>query len=292
MDTIPMGRLLRGLLAGGQARALLCDTTAIAQAARETHLASNVCTAALGRGLSAAALLSAAAEEETNSLTMTIKGGGPMGSLVVVSHGRKLKGYVDYPQTTIPLREDGKLDVRGVVGSEGRITVVRDLGLREPYVGQCGLMSGEIAEDVAYYCAMSEQKPSLCALGVLVNDVVLSSGGILVQPLPGCEESVLSALEFRAPVYADISAHLLEMPLETLFQEFFKGLNPTNLSVEALTYACDCSRAKMERVLLSLGREELEDMIDKQRGAEIICHFCRERHVFTEAELRTLLAQG
>ncbi len=292
MNTIPMGRLLRGLLAGGQARVLLCDTTAMAQAARETHGASNVCTAALGRGISAAALLTAAAEEETNSLTMTFKGGGPMGALVVVAHGRRIKAYADHPEITLPLRQDGKLDVGGALGKEGRLTVVRDLGLREPYIGQCALASGEIAEDVAAYCAMSEQKPSLCALGVLVSDTVLSSAGLLVQPLPGCEESVLKALELRAPVYADISAHLVEFPLETLFERFFDGLSPEILGVEALTYVCDCTREKMERVLLSLGREELTDILQTQHGAEITCHFCRSCHTFSEAELQALLDQA
>lgn len=293
MAVIPMGRILRGILMEGQARVLLCDTTAMAGASRRIHDASNVCTAALGRCISAAALLTASTEEQTNSLTMTIKGNGPAGALVVVAHGHQIKAYMDQPQVWLPLRADNKLDVGGAIGKEGRISVIRDLGLKEPYIGHCNLISGEIAEDVAMYCTTSEQQPTLCALGVLVkDDDVLSSGGLLVQPLPGCTEEVLSALEMRSPIFADVSAHLLEHPLEELFEMFFRGLAPQMLSVEALTYACDCSRDKMERVLISLGREELEDMIEKDHSAEITCNFCRTRHQFTEDALTLLLRQA
>lgn len=287
-----IGRLLRGVLAGGQARVLMCDTTAMAQAAMEDHHASRVCTAALGRGISAAALLTAAAEEETNSLTLTLSGGGPAGKLVVAAHGRRLKAYVDNPQATLPTRDDGKLDVGGALGRSGTVTVVRDLGLREPYVGQCPLQSGEVGEDVAYYCALSEQQPTLCSLGVLVADRVVASGGLLVQPLPGCDEAVLSALELRAPIYADISHHLQAERIDALFPQFFRGLDPLVLDDESLVYACDCSRERMERVLLSMGRAELEDILRTQGSAEVTCSFCRTAHRFGREELEALLLQA
>lgn len=293
MTVVPMGRILLGILMDGQARVLLCDTTAMAGAARRIHHASNVCAAALGRAISATALLTASTEEQTNSLTMTIKGNGPAGTLVSVAHGFRMKAYIDHPQVQLPLRADHKLDVGGAIGSEGRITVIRDMGLKEPYIGHCNLVSGEIGEDVASYCVTSEQIPTLCALGVLVGeDEVLSSAGLLVQSLPGCTEEVLSALELRSPIFRDISAHLLEHSIEELHEMFFRGLKPEILSVEALTYACDCSRAKMEKVLLSLGRNDLEDMIQKDHGAEISCMFCHERHQFTEEALQLLLSQA
>ncbi|MDR0928309.1 MAG: Hsp33 family molecular chaperone HslO [Oscillospiraceae bacterium] len=292
MKTTAMGRLLRGTLGGGQARVLMCDTTAMAQLARDTHHASRVCTAAMGRGISASALLFASAEEPANSMTITFKGNGPAGALVTVTRGRRIKAYIDRPEIELPLRADGKLNVGGAIGHEGRIAVVRDLGMREPYIGQCPLQSGEIADDVAYYCTLSEQQPTLCALGVLVGEKVLASGGLMVQPLPGCEEGLLSQLELRAPVYQDISAHLAERPLEELFFNFFRGLSPELLETEALAYGCDCNRARMERVLVSLGKEELTDMIETQHGAEITCHFCRNAHKFSEGELRDLLAQA
>lgn len=292
MKTVAIGRLVRGVLKGGQARFLLCDTTAMVQLARDTHGASNVCTAALGRAISATAMLTAAAEEEANSLTLTIKGDGPAGALVTVAHGRQLKAYIDHPEVELPLRADGKLDVGGALGKNGRLTVVRDLGMREPYVGQTPLQSGEVAEDVAYYCTMSEQQPTLCALGVLVGENVLSSGGLIVQPLPGCEESTLEALELRAPVFADISAHLAESTPEALALDFFRGLEPEIIADEALQYACDCSRERMERVLISLGREELTDIIEKDHGTELTCNFCRESHRFSEEALKALLSQA
>ncbi|MDL2317541.1 Hsp33 family molecular chaperone HslO [Eubacteriales bacterium OttesenSCG-928-A19] len=292
MKTMAMGRLLRGILMNGQARVLLCDTKDMVQAARETHQASRVCTAALGRAISGVAMLTAAAEEEANSVTMTIKGGGPAGSLVAVAHGRSIKAYIDHPQIELPPKADGKLDVGGALGKDGRLTVVRDLGLREPYVGQTPLQSGEVADDLAYYCTMSEQQPTLCALGVLAGDMVLSAGGLIVQPLPGCEEETLSALELRAPIYAGISAHLAESTPEQLFESFFRGLSPEIIADETLAYTCDCSRERMEKVLISLGREELDDMISRDHGAEITCYFCREQHKFDENELRQLLKQA
>lgn len=292
MSIVPMGRLLRGTLCHGEARVLMCDTTLLAEAARTIHSASNVCAAALGRGISGVALLTAAAEDAANSITMTLNGGGPAGALVVVAHGRRLKAYIDHPGISLPLRGDGKLDVGGALGSEGRITVIRDMGLRDPYIGQCAVRSGEVAEDIAYYCTVSEQQPTLCALGVLVSDEVLSSAGLLVQPLPGCGEETLSQLELRAPVFSDVSAHLLEKPLEPLFEDFFRGLSPEVLAIEALSLSCDCTREKMERVLLSVGREELLDMIETQHGAEITCNFCQTRHTFSEGELMRLLERA
>ena len=172
------------------------------------------------------------------------------------------------------------------------MTVVRDLGLREPYVGQCPLQSGEVGEDVAYYCALSEQQPTLCSLGVLVADRVVASGGLLVQPLPGCDEAVLSALELRAPIYADISHHLQAERIDALFPQFFRGLDPQVLDDESLVYACDCSRERMERVLLSMGRAELEDILRTQGSAEVTCSFCRTAHRFGREELEALLLQA
>lgn len=292
MQKMAMGRMLRGVLKGGQARVLLCDTRDMTQVARETHMASNVCTAAMGRAIAATAMLTAAAEEPANSLTLTIKGNGPAGSLVAVAHGTEIKAYVHNPQVELPLREDGKLDVGGAIGRQGTMTVVRDLGLREPYVGQTPLQSGEIAEDVAYYCTMSEQVPTLCALGVQVADTVVAAGGLMIQALPGCSEETLAALELRTPIFADISAHLAHAPIEELFRDFFRGLEPEILAEDVLTYTCDCNRERMERVLISLGREELEDMIENDHGTAITCHFCRTEHSFTEEELTQLLEQA
>lgn len=291
MNQAAMGKLLRGTLMHGQVRVLMCDTTAMAELCRQTHAASNVCAAALGRAISAAAMLAAAADAPETNLTMTIKGGGPAGALVAVAHGRNIKAYVDNPQTVLPRKENGKLDVGGALGRDGLFTVVRDLGLKEPYVGQCKLQSGEVGEDVAYYCVVSEQQPTLCAVGVLVHEGrVISSGGVLIQPLPGCQEETLQALELRSMLFGDISAQLLAEPVENFFQACFRGLEAQVLAVEPLCYTCDCTRARMQKVLVSLGKEELLDMIEKDGGAEIVCNFCHERHQFSADELSALLA--
>ena len=293
MNAIPTGRLLRGTLARGQARALFCETTQMGSAATKIHTASAVCAAALSRGLSGVALLTAATEDTTSSLTMTIKGGGPAGALVVVAHGRRLKAYMDHPCVSLPSRTDGKLDVGGAIGAHGQITIIRDMGLREPYIGQCPLANGEIAEDIALYCTMSEQQPTLCALGALVaGDTVLSSGGLMVQPLPGCDEETLSMLELRAPVYGDLSRHLLETPLEELYLDFFRDLYPEIHAIEPLALACDCSTERMERVLISLGRAALEEMIADHHNTEISCNFCAKKHTFSETALTKLLAEA
>ena len=294
MKQAALGRLLRGTLRNGQVRVLMCDTTNMAELCRMTHEPSNVCAAALGRGISAAALLTASADDpDSTNLTMTIKGGGPAGALVVVAHGRRLKAYIDHPQVELPLKANGKLDVGGALGKDGMITVVRDLGMREPYVGQCELQSGEIGEDVAYYCVVSEQQPTLCALGVLVNEGrVSSSGGVLVQPLPGCEEETLAELETRSMLFGDISAQLLAQPMEDFFKACFDGMEPETLDVEGLTYTCDCSRERMERALISIGQNDLQEIIDDDQGAELVCNFCHEKHQFTTEELKALLAQA
>lgn len=294
MKQAALGRLLRGTLRNGQVRVLMCDTTNMAELCRMTHEPSNVCAAALGRGISAAALLTASADDpDSTNLTMTVKGGGPAGALVVVAHGRRLKAYIDHPQVELPLKANGKLDVGGALGKDGMITVVRDLGMREPYVGQCELQSGEIGEDVAYYCVVSEQQPTLCALGVLVNEGrVISSGGVLVQPLPGCEEETLAELETRSMLFGDISAQLLAQPMEDFFKACFDGMEPETLDVEGLTYTCDCSRERMERALISIGQNDLQEIIDDDQGAELVCNFCHEKHQFTTEELKALLAQA
>ena len=214
MKQAALGRLLRGTLRNGQVRVLMCDTTNMAELCRMTHEPSNVCAAALGRGISAAALLTASADDpDSTNLTMTIKGGGPAGALVVVAHGRRLKAYIDHPQVELPLKANGKLDVGGALGKDGQLTVMRSFGFGEPYVGRVNLVSGEVAEDFAMYYLESEQTPSLCALGTLVGEHILSAGGILIQAMPGCSEELLDALEIRAELFGAISQMLSEMTL-------------------------------------------------------------------------------
>ena len=285
--------MIRMSLMDGQARVMICETTQLVQRAADIHRATPVCTAALGRLLTGTAMLGVMMKGERESVTVTVKGGGPMGTLVAVADHGDVRACADNPQAELPLRPDGKLDVGGAVGHTGRMSVVKDLGLREPYIGQCELVSGELAIDFANYYTISEQQPSLVALGVLVSgETVLKAGGLLIQPLPGCEESTLQQLELRSPMFADISRELTFAPKEQLAEDWFRGLKPVELERTPLRYRCSCSRERMERALISLGRKELQNLIDEDRGAELGCHFCHSQYAFTTEELRTLLARA
>lgn len=285
--------MLRLSLMGGQARVMMCETTAMCQRAADVHASTPVCTAAMGRLMTATAFLGVMMKGDNESVTVTVKGGGPMGTLVAVANHGDLKVCADNPQVDLPLREDGKLDVGGAVGHSGRMSVVKDLGLREPYIGQCELVSGEMGMDFANYFTVSEQQPSLVSVGVLVNgNVVLKAGGLLIQPLPGCEESVLEQLELRSPMFASISREMTYAPKEQLIEDWFRGLEPELLERTPLSYRCSCSRERMEKALISLGRKELQTLIDEDKGAELGCHFCHSRYAFTTDELKDLLQRA
>ncbi len=285
--------MLRLSLMGGQARVMMCETTAMCQRAADLHASTPVCTAAMGRLMTATAFLGVMMKGDNESVTVTVKGGGPMGTLVAVANHGDLKVCADNPQVELPLREDGKLDVGGAVGHSGRMSVVKDLGLREPYIGQCELVSGEMGMDFANYFTVSEQQPSLVSVGVLVNgDVVLKAGGLLIQPLPGCEEAVLEQLELRSPMFASISREMTYAPKEQLIEDWFRGMEPELLERTPLRYRCGCSRERMEKALISLGRKELQTLIDEDKGAELGCHFCHSRYAFTTDELKDLLLRA
>ena len=285
--------MLRLSLMGGQARVMMCETTAMCQRAADVHASTPVCTAAMGRLMTATAFLGVMMKGDNESVTVTVKGGGPMGTLVAVANHGDLKVCADNPQVELPLREDGKLDVGGAVGHSGRMSVVKDLGLREPYIGQCELVSGEMGMDFANYFTVSEQQPSLVSVGVLVNgNVVLKAGGLLIQPLPGCEESVLEQLELRSPMFVSISREMTYAPKEELIEDWFRGLEPELLERTPLAYRCGCSRERMEKALISLGRKELQTLIDEDKGAELGCHFCHSRYAFTTDELKDLLLRA
>ena len=286
-------RLLRLTLMGGQARVFLCDTTEMAQQARDIHHASNTCSAALGRIISAAAIMGANLKSDGDRITLTINGGGPAGPLCAVAGPNGVvKATVEHPEIELALKPNGKLDVGGAIGKDGQLSVMRSFGFGEPYVGRVALVSGEIAEDMAMYYYESEQTPSLCALGTLVGEDIISAGGILIQAMPGCSDELLDALEIRAELFGAISQLLQEMTLEEIVSGCFRGLEPNILEEIELSLNCDCSREYIERVLLSMGEEEIRDMIKTQNGCEVSCHFCRSHYAFTGDELEELLEQA
>ncbi|MBQ4089825.1 MAG: Hsp33 family molecular chaperone HslO, partial [Clostridia bacterium] len=219
MNIMNTDGILRLSLLEGQARAFLIDSTNMVEQARQTHGLSRIATAALGRTITATAMMSAMLKNERESLSVTIKGNGPIGSIVTVGHADgTVKGYVDNPGVELP-RTGKKLPVGAAVGTEGKLTVVKDLGLREPYVGQTHLVSGEIAEDFAMYFTASEQVPSLVSLGVLVGDKVESAGGLIIQMMPGASEAAIQSVEFSAGMFADISGTMKEYHLDGSLQQ-------------------------------------------------------------------------
>ncbi len=289
MDTI-----LRYTLAGGQARAFVAKTTELTEKAKQIHGLSHVATAALGRTLTCAAMMGIQMKGEDDTMTATLKGDGPMGGVTVVANSLgHVKGYVGDPCVELPLKENGHLDVGGAIGHFGRLTVVKDLGMKEPYVGNVLLQSGEVAEDFAYYFTVSEQTPSAVALGVLMDHgVVASAGGVILQPMPGCSEEVLRFLELSAPLLYDISAHFVGNSARDVGELLFAPIEHELVGEYTPEYKCDCSRDKFERALISLGAAELTDIIETQHGAELTCHFCNKKVAFSEEDLLALIREA
>ena len=276
-------------LCNGQVRVMLCETTRTVQQCADIRETTPVCTAALGRLMTGTLMLGIMMKGEDESVTVTVKGDGPIGSLVAVADHGYVRSCADHPHLELPLREDGKLDVGTAVGHTGRMSVIKDLGLKKQYIGQSELVSGEIAMDFANYFTVSEQQPSLVALGVLVNEnTVLKAGGLLIQPLPGCPDEIIDQLELRSPMFADISREMTFAGIDELCRDWFRGLEPKILERTPLAYRCTCSRERMEKALISLGRNDLQSLIDEDKGAELVCHFCRSKYFFTTEELKGL----
>ena len=290
MDLRSRDGILHISLLDGQARAILIESTGLVQAAKDTHRMTRLATAALGRTLTATAMMGSMLKGRDESVTASIRGGGPIGTVLAVANAQcVVKGYVDNPAVDLP-RTGPKLPVGAAVGREGRLTIIKDMHLREPYVGQVNLVSGEIAEDFAMYFTASEQTPSLVSLGVLVSDArVEAAGGLIVQVMPGASEAAIQSIENSAGMFMDISGTMKEYHLEGAVQQLLMHLEPRVLERRETRYACDCSRERVERALIALGPKELSDMIDEQHGAQVDCHFCNKRYAFTEAELRALL---
>lgn len=291
MEYMKQDGILHISLLEGQARAILIESTALVQRAKQIHGLSRIATAALGRTLTATAMMGSMLKGRDESVTASIRGGGPIGTVLAVSDANcTVKGYVDNPAVDLP-RTGPKLPVGAAVGRDGRLSVIKDLRLREPYVGQVNLVSGEIAEDFAMYFTASEQTPSLVSLGVLVSDErVESAGGLIVQMLPGAGEAAIRSIEASAGMFMDISGTMKEYHLEGAVNQLLLHLQPRVLERRDTRYACDCSRERVEKALITLGREELNDMINTQHGAKVDCHFCNKRYAFTEDDLRQLLA--
>ncbi|SFO94634.1 molecular chaperone Hsp33 [Oscillibacter sp. PC13] len=286
-------QLIRAITKDGLVKAAAVSTRGLTERARQIHKTLPVATAALGRTLAAASMMGNALKEDGSSLTLQIKGGGPLGTILAVSDNEgNVRGTVENPAVEIPLRTDGKLDVGGAVGCEGTLTVIRDLNMKEPYIGSVGLLGGEIAEDLAAYFVESEQIPTACGLGVLVDrdQSVLAAGGYLIQLLPGAGEDTISKVEGSLMAAGPVTGLLAkDDDPETLLRTALSDFELEVLEKRPIAYRCYCSRERMERALISLGPEELKGIIDEQGKAELTCRFCDNVQHFSREELELLL---
>lgn len=288
-----MGKIVRTISADASVVASAIDATDIVAEIEKIHTTSAVVTAALGRLAIAASLMGNSLKGEKDTITLKINGNGPAGTLLAVSDSKgNVKAYVGNSVVEIPLNKYGKLDVKGAVGTEGLVSVIKDLGLKEPFVGQVPIVSGEIAEDIANYFATSEQIPTVCGLGVLVNPdlTVKKAGGFLIQLLPFADEDVITKLEDNIKKIDSVTNMLQAgMTAEDIAMKVLDGMTPNVLDEFSVAYKCDCSRERVERALISLGKNELQEMAEEDKPTEVCCHFCNKKYSFNKEEIKSLI---
>lgn len=288
-----MGKIVRYITEDGSAFIIAADTTDMVAKAEQIHKTSAVNTAALGRLLTAASMMGDMLKNKDDSITLRLNGGGPAGTIISVSDsGGNARGYVENPVVEIPLNNKGKLDVRGAVGTNGHLYVMKDIGLKEPYVGQTELVSGEIAEDITNYFVSSEQTPTVCALGVLVNPdlTVAAAGGFLIQLLPFCPVEVVDKIERNMQGIEPVTAMLgSKMTPDDIAAKAMAGLEINKLDECSPQYRCNCSRQKVEGALISTGRQSLEEMASSNKNTVVECHFCDKKYSFSPEEIGRLI---
>ncbi|GLY12862.1 Hsp33 family molecular chaperone HslO [Pseudobacillus badius] len=285
--------LVKALAFDGQVRAYAVNTTETINEAQKKHYTWPTASAAMGRAMTAGVMMGAMLKGE-EKITIKIEGGGPIGAILVDANSKgKVRGYVTNPQTHFDLNEQGKLDVRRAVGTEGMITVVKDVGLRDHFSGQTPIVSGELGEDFTYYFVASEQVPSSVGVGVLVNpdNSILAAGGFIIQIMPGAEEEVISVIEQKITAMAPISK-LIEkgMSPEEILYYILGEENVKVLEEMPVQFECTCSKERFGNAIVSLGKKEIEEMIEEDGQAETQCHFCNEKYIFTKSELEQLKA--
>ncbi len=284
--------MVRATAAEGQIRAFAATSRETVETARKSHNTSPVATAALGRLLTAGAMMGSMMKGEKDLLTLRAEGDGPIGGLTVTAdRAGNVKGYAFHPEVMLPPNAQGKLDVGGALGI-GVLNVIRDIGLKEPYVGQTILVSGEIAEDLTYYYATSEQTPSSVALGVLMNkdNTVRQAGGFIIQLLPGASDEIIDRLEEKLKELKPITALLDEGKTPEQILEYILGeFGLEILEQMPVNFYCNCDKSRVEKALISIGKKELQDMIDEGKEIEVNCHFCNRNYTFSVEELKGLL---
>ena len=285
-------KIMKFLAYDGKISVVCTSTTELVEKARQIHDLSPVATAAFGRLLTISAIMGNEMKSEKDKLTVQMKGNGPLGTMLVTSDNfPRVKGYVSNPVVDLPLNDMGKLDVGGAVGNAGFINVIKDIGLKEPYVGICPLISGEIAEDFAEYFAKSEQKNTAVGLGVLVNkEGVKSAGGYIITPMPDATEEDISNIEQNIFKAGAVSKMLDQKLTLKEIGEKITGDKNIKVLTENITpkYECDCSKEHMAEALKTIGKQELEKIIKEDEKAELTCHFCNKKYMFTKEELEKI----
>ena len=287
--------VIKSTSGNGQVRAYVGVTKNLVQTARDNHNTIKVATAALGRTLTATVMMGLMMKNEKDELSVIIKGGGPIGTILTTADSKgNVKGYVQYPDLNGVEVQDypnGKLNVAGAVGKDGYVKVIKDLGLREPYVGSYPLVSGEIAEDFTHYFALSEQTPSVVSLGVLTTETTVEqAGGLIVQLMPDATEETIATLEQNVAKLKSVTTMLSEgMGPDDILNLVLDGLDPKILDICDVKFDCNCSKDRIKKVLISLGRETLTEIIEEDKQAEVSCHFCNSAYHYTEEELREIL---
>ena len=287
--------IVRATAADAQIRAFACTTRGVVETARKAHNTSPVVTAALGRLLSAGAMMGSMLKGDEDILTLQIKGDGPVNGLTVTADSKgNVKGYANVPDVILPANSIGKLDVAGAVG-KGILSVIKDMGLKEPYVGQTALQTSEIAEDLTYYFATSEQVPSCVGLGVLMekDNTVKQAGGFIVQLMPFAEDAVIDRLEANLAKINSVTSILdAGNTPEQLLSMLLEGMNPEITDTLPTSFSCNCDKKRVEKALISIGKAELTDMIKDGKEIEVNCHFCNQNYTFSVEELKGLLKRA
>ena len=288
-----MGKIVRYITHDGSAFVIACDSTDMIAKMEQIHKTSATATAALGRLLTACSMMGDMLKNKEDSITLRMNGLGPVGDMICVSdYEGNARAYIQNPVVEIPLNEKGKLDVGGAVGTNGNLYVIKDIGLRDPYVGQTPIISGEIAEDITNYFATSEQTPTVCALGVLVDKdlTVKKAGGFIIQLLPGCEDKVIDKIESNMLKIDSVTTMLSNgLTPDDIAKDAMSGIDIDKLDESLIEYRCNCSRKRVETALISTGIDSLKEMAQSNEDTQVECHFCDKKYTFTPKDIEDLI---
>jgi molecular chaperone Hsp33 len=285
--------LIIGTAAEGSVRFVATSTTNLVNEAAKIHKCSATAAAALGRMLTSGVMMASMFKNEKDVLTLQIKGGGPAGAVVVTAYpDGKVKGYIGNPEVDLPQNDKGKLDVGGAIGTDGMLTVIKDIGLKEPYVGQIPIVTGEVGDDLTHYFTVSEQTPSAVGAGVLVNGdlTIKAAGGFIIQMMPGANELIADLITYRLEEMRSIT-ELLDsgQDIEAIMKDLFADMSIKIMEYREPLFRCDCSRDKVEKALISIGKNDLNELYEEGKTEEIKCHFCNAAYEFTKEDIGKIL---